>query len=196
MFRMYIVRIVLQVRCIWCMWEGWTSFPSILPSWSKYLFFYFVNFFKFSFNWKIVTLQFVLVSAIQRESVISIHISPSCWTSLSPPHPTPQAVSSTRLSSLCYTGTSLAIYFTYVYLSLKGLQTSFSISILDFLYFLSGESFEPMCKPSLFYISRGFYLCPWPGHFKLWAIIPLQIFCCVQRLLLFTVLYFNLKNFL
>ena len=47
------------------------------------------NFFKFIFNWRIIALQFALVSAIhQHESAIGIDMPLPSWTSL-PPHPTP-----------------------------------------------------------------------------------------------------------
>ena len=40
----------------------------------------------FIFNWRIIAVRAVLVSAIQqRESVIGIHMFPPSWTSLPPP---------------------------------------------------------------------------------------------------------------
>ena len=64
------------------------------------LFCFFLN-----FNWRIIALHFMLVSAIQQhESAISIHMCPPSWTFLwpsNPPHPSRLLLQSTRSSSLC-----------------------------------------------------------------------------------------------
>ena len=74
--------------------------------------------FLFIFNWKIIALQFVLVSEIQHESAIGMCMSLPSWTSLPPPTLSyaSQLSQSTGLSSLCYIA---ALCFTYdrVYVS-------------------------------------------------------------------------------
>ena len=66
-------------------------------------------FLKFIFNWRIIALQIVLVSAIhQHDSAIGIHMFPLSWPFLPPPVPSqPSRLSqSTGLSSLGHTANS------------------------------------------------------------------------------------------
>ena len=79
---------------------------AMLPTYFSYLFIGFNFFNQFIFSWRIIALQYLLVSTIyQHESAIGIHVSPPSWNSSHLlPLPTPLGCRrAPDLSSLCHT---------------------------------------------------------------------------------------------
>jgi len=79
---------------------------AMLPAYFSYLFIGFNFFNQFIFSWRIIALQYLLVSTIyQHESAIGIHVSPPSWNSSHLlPLPTPLGCRrAPDLSSLCHT---------------------------------------------------------------------------------------------
>ena len=99
----------------------------------------------------------MLVSAVQEESTVCIHISPSSWSSLSlthtpaPPHSIPSVITSTELSSLCCASGSRQLSIFY---------PRWSMYVNPHLPFCLTVPFFHMPLSTCFFLTSGLSSCP------------------------------------